>query len=61
MSKELRQMMDEEREAGWKEGKKEGMISILVGMVKDGILTITDAANRLGVSKKKFTELAGLY
>ena len=24
MSKELRQMMDEEREAGWKEGKKEG-------------------------------------
>ena len=57
MSKELRQMMDEERA----EGKMEGMISILVGMVKDGILTITDAAKRLGVSKKKFTELAGLY
>ncbi len=37
------------------------MISILVGMVKDGILTIIDAAKRLGVSKKKFTELAGLY
>ena len=30
-------------------------------MVKDGILSVKDTAKRLGVSKKKFTELAGLY
>ena len=60
MSKELRAILDDERAEGKAEGRTEGMISILTGMVKDGILTITDAAKRLGVSKKKFTELAGL-
>lgn len=61
MSKELRQMMDEEREAGRKEGMKERMIESFVIMVKKGLIEIVDAAKELGISKKKFTEIAGLY
>jgi predicted transposase YdaD len=61
MSKELRQMMDEERAAGWKEGKKEGMIEAFISMVKEGLMNIKDAAKRLGMSEKELTKLAGLY
>ena len=65
MSKELRQMMDEEREAGRKEGKaegkKEGMIEAFISMVKEGLMNIKDAAKRLGMSEKELTKLAGLY
>ena len=60
MSKELRQMMEEERTKGKKEGKKEGMIEAFVGMVKDGLLSIKDAAKRLGMSEKEFTKIAGI-
>ena len=61
MSKELRQMMEEERTKGKKEGKKEGMIEAFVGMVKDGLLSMKDAAKRLGMSEKEFTKIAGIY
>lgn len=61
MSKELRQMMDEEREAGRKEGKKEGMIASFIIMVKKGLIELSDAAKELGMTKKEFSKLAGLY
>ena len=61
MSKELRQMMEEERTKGKKEGKKEGMIEAFVGMVKDGLLSMKDAAKRLGMTEKEFTKIAGIY
>ena len=57
MSKELRQMMDEERA----EGKKEGMIESFMIMVKKGLIEIADAAKELGMTKKEFSKLAGLY
>ena len=40
------------------EGKKEGMLCILVEMVKDKVLSVAEAAKRLGVSEAEFTKLA---
>lgn len=57
MSKELRQMMDEEHA----EGKKEGMIESFILMVKKGLVELADAAKELGMTKKEFSKLAGLY
>lgn len=42
-------------------GKKEEMIEAFLGMVKDGLLSMKDAAKRLGISQKELTKLAGLY
>ena len=39
------------------EGKKEGMISIVVGMVKKGILELSVAAKELGMSEKQLKKL----
>lgn len=69
MSKELRQMMDEERETGRKEGMKEGrkegikegMMESFILMVKKGLVELADAAKELGMTKKEFNKLAGLY
>ena len=40
------------------EGKKEGILCILVEMVKDKVLSVAEAAKRLGVSEVEFTKLA---
>ena len=61
MSKELRQMMEEERTKGKKEGKKEGMIEAFMIMVKKGLIGIAEAAKELGMSEKEFTKIAGIY
>ena len=45
---------------GMKEGMKVGMLKVLVDMVKDKILTIAEAAKRLGVSEAEFTKLANV-
>ena len=57
MSKELRQMMEEERA----EGKKEGKIESFMIMVKKGLIGIAEAAKELGMSEKEFTKIAGIY
>lgn len=36
---------------------KKGQIEILVGLVKDGILNIQDAAKRVGLSEIEFGKL----
>ena len=41
-------------------GKKDGMLNILVEMVKDKVITVAEAAKRLGVSKSKFAKLGNL-
>lgn len=46
---------------GRAEGKKEGMLESFILMVKKGLIEIADAAKELGISKKEFTKLAGLY
>ena len=43
------------------EGKKEGMIESFMIMVKKGLIGIADAAKELGMTKKEFSKLAGLY
>ena len=42
------------REEGIKEGIKEGTINVLISLVKDGILSISDAARRAGMSEESF-------
>lgn len=56
-----REQYAEGRSKGMKEGKKEGMIEAFVGMVKDGLLSMKDAAKRLGMTEKEFTKIAGIY
>ena len=46
------------RLAGREERRKEGILSILVGMVKDKLLSVAEAAERFGVSEKEFVKLA---
>ena len=51
----------EEAEAiGEARGKTEGMISTLASLVKDGILSITDAANRANMNVDEFKIQSGL-
>ena len=40
------------------EGKVEGMLCILVEMVKDKILSVAEAAKRLGVSESDFIKMS---
>ena len=39
------------------EGRKEGFISALIGLVNDKLLSVEDAANRLSVSVSEFLKL----
>ena len=54
----------EEREEGRAEGRAEGKLEatlqILAGLIKDGILSISDAAKRAGMSVSEFEIKAGL-
>ena len=45
---------------GRAEGKAEGILSTLAGLVQDGILTVAQAAERANVSVSEFETLAGL-
>ena len=45
---------------GKAEGKAEGILTTLVGLVKDGILTLSDAANRANMSVSEFESKLGL-
>ena len=39
---------------GIKKGIKEGTVNVLISLVKDGILSISDAARRAGMSEESF-------
>ena len=54
MSKEMRAILNSERA----EGMQQGMLKVLLGMVKEKILSVAEAAKRLGVSEKEFMRLA---
>ena len=45
----------EGRVEGKAEGKAEGAITIIVGLIKDGILTIESGAKRLNMSESELT------
>ena len=55
MTAELEKMMDKERTEGREEGREEGRIRELISLVTDGIITIAQAANRLGESEQAFS------
>ncbi len=42
------------------EGREEGVLDTLIGLVKDGILTIVDAAKRANMTVAEFEEKTGL-
>jgi hypothetical protein len=45
-----------EREASREEGREEGTHQTLFGLVKDGLLTVTEAARRADMSEVSFRE-----
>ena len=45
----------EEKQLARMEGRVEGAISTIVGLVKDGILTIENGAKRLNISESELT------
>ena len=45
-------------ENGKAEGMKQGMLKVLIGMVKEKLLSVAEAAKRLGVSEKEFMRLS---
>jgi predicted transposase YdaD len=52
----MEKIATEERNEGRKEGRKEGTLETLFGLVKDGILTISEAAKRVDMTEKIFVE-----
>ena len=74
MSKEMKTILDaikaeskaegiqqgkaEGRAEGMQQGRLEERMALLLNLVKDKLLSITEAAKRLGVSEKEFMRLA---
>ena len=48
------------RAEGRAEGKIEGILSTLAGLVKDGILTLSEAAKRANMTNEEFGKRTGL-
>lgn len=48
--KAIKDLMSDSRE----EGREEGMISMLVGLVKDNLLSIEEAAKRMNMTVEEF-------
>ena len=44
------------REEGLREGREEGNLEILASLIRDGILSLSDAAKRSGMSEEKLKE-----
>ena len=42
------------------EGRAEGALDILINLVKDGVLTVSDAAQRVGMNIREFRQKTGL-
>ena len=60
MCKAMEEMQKPARAEGRAEGKKEGILETLVSLVKDGILTLAEAAGRYYVTVPEFEALTGL-
>ena len=65
MCKAIDEMRKESRNEGRQEGilkgRQAGILEILSGLVKEGVLTLTDAARRVGLSPDEFqTKISGI-
>lgn len=47
---------DEARQEGFQEGRKEGQLATLYSLVSDKIITVTQAAEQVGISEQLFKE-----
>ena len=67
MCKAIDEMRQESRNEGWNngwseghnEGRSEGILETLAGLVNDGVLTLSQAAARAGISPAEFTVKTG--
>ena len=48
----LKEGRKEGRKEGKKEGRKEGVMETLIPLIKDGVLTLKEAASRFGISEE---------
>ena len=54
------QILKEGEAKGRAEGEAKGFLKALIGLVKDGILTLADAAKRAGMTVEEFEAESGL-
>ena len=54
MCKAIDDMMQDSREEGKAEGRTEGILFALTGLVRDGVLSIKDAAFRANMTESAF-------
>lgn len=52
--------LSETMEEGLEKGREEGLVSAFAGLVKDGLLSLADAAKRANMSEAEFIEKSGL-
>ena len=61
MSKEMMELLDEirndSREEGIEKGIEKGKLIVLVNLVKDKLLSVAEAAKRVGMSEDQFAAL----
>ena len=50
----------QQRDEGKAEGKVEGALEMLIGLVKDGLVSLSDAAKRMNMTIEEFEKKAGL-
>ena len=53
-------IMEKGIEKGIEKGEKKGVLKILIGLVKDGILTLAEAAKRADMTVEEFQMQTGL-
>ena len=54
MCKAVEDMMNDSKEKSKAEGRTEGMVAALAGLVKDGLLSLKDAALRANMTESAF-------
>ena len=60
MAQGMAQGMEKGMAQGVEKGRAEGMLDILVGLVKDGIITLSEAAKRINMPLSEFQAKAGM-
>ena len=60
MCKAIEDMRAEARNEGIEQGIEQGAMQVLSGLVRDGVLTLKDAAARAGVAPEEFRKRAAM-
>ena len=56
MCQAVDEMIEDGREEGRVEGRMEGFIKAYTGLIKDGLLSVKEAASRMHMTEEKFVE-----